>query len=418
MTACSSKIQSFCFKDETDFAEDVDTMALAQIIPGTVMIDLSALGPDFIDPGRIAQYKNERFAMIEGPHAACEIPFEFEWSGHGATMAGSPTLSAQELLIGWFLGGTVAFTASASTTIDGSGSTVTSLTTVSSGQHTPGGLIRVGTKGDGGGDGQWAVVDTCTTVTLALETALPAAPAAGAVVYGAANMFTLESTCGTGTSKRFRISTADTSWVLHGCTPKSLVLSGTNPGEIRKVSGVICVAWPEPVNVSVPDTSSTAPWTTAATPNAGGGCFLQVYGTTTRQIVTARAWSISISLGTQRLLSYESRDPNGRQIYGGASRTPDTIEVSIVVDAEGASATPTWWTRAGTNAAWHCLMGLTVGNGAACAIYLPNMRWVKKKPTQIAHEDLNRVQLDFVAGTDTAETSSELSLSAMRWGSA
>lgn len=412
MTACSSKLQSIAYKDEASFAEAVTTMTSAQILPGTVMADVSKLGPSFIDPGRVVQYKNERNAMIPGAFMNAEFTIEFELTGHGSTMVGSPALTAAENLMGWGLGAVV-LTAAASTTL-AAGSTVSSINTVSSGAHSPGGLFRIGTKGDAGGDGQWSVVDTCTTTVIVPEVALPAAPAAAAVLYGAANIHTVESSCSTGTSKRFRIMTADTQWVCHGCFQKGYSVTGGAAGEIMKVQLVIGVAWVEPVSATFPDVSSTAPWTYNAVPTAGGGLNLQTYGVATRNIVACRSFTVSVTLGIVPIIGYNGIST--QQTIVGASRTPDDIKVSMIVDAEGPSATPTWWTAGATNAIWHALMGYSVGDGAAVACYLPRMRMTGNKPTQQDHEGLNRVALEFVAGTDTPETASELSLSAIRWG--
>jgi hypothetical protein len=50
------------------------------------------------------------------------------------------------------------------------------------------------------------------------------------------------------------------------------------------------------------------------------------------------------------------------------------------------------------------------------ACYLPFLVWDGDVPTQNDVDELNRLTLTLVAGTDVAETASELSLSMMRWG--
>jgi hypothetical protein len=104
------------------------------------------------------------------------------------------------------------------------------------------------------------------------------------------------------------------------------------------------------------------------------------------------------------------------QTIVGASRIPDQITCSLILNAGGASATPEWFTNFRTNARWQLLGGFSTAAGAALSCYLPNLAYAGNLPTQIDSDGLNRVQIDFKAGTDTTETASALSLSAMRWG--
>ena len=223
---------------------------------------------------------------------------------------------------------------------------------------------------------------------------------------------TVESTCAVQ-SLRFFIKTADTNWCLHGCFLKAISLVGGAPGQIAKWQFTISPSWMEPITTTFPDTTTTAAWTTNAVPTAAGSVFMNAYGTTTRATLTARAITIGITLGIQPIMGYNGID--SAQMIVGASRIPDDIKVSLTVDAEGDSATPTWWSAWAANLRRHLLIAWSVGNGSTLSCYFPNLAWTGKQPTQMDMEGLNRVGLEFVAGTDTTGAT-DLARSAMRWG--
>lgn len=411
MTACSSKLQHLSYVTEAAWAEASTSATGAVTIPITAMIDASQLGRKMIDPGRVTQFRNERPKMIPGTFDGVEFAMEFECVGHGSATSGTPTITAYESLLAWMIGTSASIVAG--TTIDDSTATVSSLPVALTSGYGSGYLVRVGEKGDKGGDGQWAVTSSHATGTLALKTALPDAPTDSPpdVIHSSVVVHTPESDCSV-TSRRFFLKTADQSWILHGCFPKSLKVTG-GIGQIMKWQATIGVSWVEPVNATFPDTSTTAPWTYNAAPVAGGSVFLQAHGTATRQIVTARQVAVDITLGIQPVTGFDAVSTS--QVVVGAKRVPDTIRLSLLVDAAGASASPTWWGAWATNARYHALLGYVVGAGAAVACYLPNLAWSGPQPTQSDLDGLNRVALEFEAGADTAE-STDLGRSAMRWG--
>lgn len=412
MTACSSKLQHISYVIESAWGENSTSATSAQTIPTTVMADLSKLGRVMLDAGRIVQYRNERPKMIPGPFEA-EFTIEIEAIGHGSTCAGAVTATAAETLLGYALGAVASPTGADGTTISGTASTATSLNVAAASGLLAGQIIRLGAKNDGRGDGQPAVVSSHGTSVIALKTAAPAAMATAAdVVYTSINVHTVESTCATQ-PLRFFIKTADTNWCLHGCFVKALSFTGGSPGQIAKWQYTIGVSWLEPITTTFPDTTTTAAWTTNAVPTAAGSVFMNAYGTATRATLTARSISIGITLGVQPVMGYNGIST--AQTIVGASRVPDDIKVSLIVDAEGDSATPTWWTAWAANLRRHLLIAWSVGDGSTLSCYFPNLAWAGKQPTQQDFEGLNRVPLEFVAGTDTAGAT-DLERSAMRWG--
>lgn len=415
MTACSSQLTWISMVTESTWAENSTSTSSQIVIPHNGRADVSKLTQAMIDSARAKQYRNELPTGIVGPMAGAEFTFQMYLVGHGSTTSGATTATEFENAMAWIVGAGVV-TAASGTTVNGAG-TATTITTTSSGQFAPGGLFRVGVAGDGRGGGQWGVVDTCVTTTLTSETAFAAAPTTGTpdVVFSAYNAYTLETSCAM-TSKRFFIKTADTQWCLHGCFLKGYTISGYNPGELPMIEVTVGVSWFEPISATFPDTTALS-WTTQPVPVGGGQIWLNTYGTTTyptSTIAAVRSFSLSVTAGVQPLMTHAG--VSAYQTIGGASRVPDQITCSVILDAGGASANPTWWAAFLTNARWHLLAGLSTAAGSALACYLPNLAFTGNRPTQIDSDGLNRVQLDFKAGTDTAETASELSLSSMRWG--
>lgn len=414
MTACSSQLTWLSMVTESTWAENSTSTSSQVVIPHNGRADVSKLTQAMIDSARAKQYRNEVPTGILGPMGG-EFTFQMYLVGHGLTTSGATSATDFESLMAWIVGAGVVSAASG-TTINGVG-TATALTTTSSGQFAPGGLFRVGVAGDGRGGGQWGVVDTCATTTLTSETAFAAAPTSGTpdVVFSAYNVYTLETSCAM-TSKRLFIKTADTQWCLHGCFLKSYTISGYNPGELPMIEVTVGVSWFEPISATFPDTTGYN-WTTQPVPVGGGQIWLNTYGTATyptSTIAAVRSFSLSVTAGVVPLMGHNG--VSAYQTIVGASRVPDQITCSLILDAGGASATPTWWTNFATNARWHLLAGLSTAAGSALACYLPNLAFTGNRPTQIDSDGLNRVQVDFKAGTDTAETASDLALSAMRWG--
>ena len=412
MTACSSKLQHISYVIESAWGEASTSTTSAQTIPTTVMADLSKLGRMMLESGRIVQYRTERPKMIPGPFEG-DFVIEIEAIGHGSTTAGAVTATAAETLLGYALGAVATPTGADGTTISGTASTAVSLNVAAASGLLAGQIIRLGAKNDGRGDGQPAVVSSHGTSVIALKTAAPAAMNVAAdVVYTSIMVHTVESTCAVQ-PLRFFFKTADTNWCAHGSFIKAYQFTGGAPGQIAKHVFTIGVSWMEPISTTFPDTTTTAAWTTNAVPTAAGSVFMNAYGTTTRATLTARAITIGITLGVQPVMGYNGIDTS--QMIVGASRIPDDIKVSLTVDAEGDSATPTWWTAWAANLRRHLLIAWSVGNGSTLSCYFPNLAWTGKQPTQMDMEGLNRVGLEFVAGTDTTGAT-DLARSAMRWG--
>ena len=414
MTACSEKLQFAAYVTESAWAENSTDMTSAQRIPTTALFNLDGIRQSILMSERTVQYRNEVPVGITGPWDNAEFTIKFELTGHGSTTASGITVGAVENLLGWGMGCTAVRTSNSGDTIGGV-STATNLSTTAANGFSvngEGGLFRVGVKNDGRADGQWSVVDAHSSNALTTKVALPATVATSAlpdVVYSAVNMFTVESTCAV-TSQRFILKTADLQVVAHGCFVKACSLTGYNTGEVGQCELTIGVSWAEPVSTTFPDTAATAAWTFNPAPNAAGYWNLQDYGTTTRNVVQVRSATINYTRG---IVPLPGQGVNVYQKWVGASQTPDQIRVSLVVDAAGASATPTWYTKARAQTPQHLLCPLSVSDGSAVCIYFPRLVWAEQVPMQTAVDGLNRVTLQFAASADTTG-GSELERSAMR----
>ncbi len=408
----ADKLGALEYEAETSAAlwgEDVATFTTLRI-PITAPISLSGIKQDKIESARVVQYLQEGTPHILGPMEG-SFTTEFWAHGHGATMAGSPTLDAMETFLG-FVFGTAALSATTSTTA--SAGTATAWTTASSGAFTAGGLVRLGSLGDAKGNGQMFPISTCVTTTLTNLFASDGAPTAADVVYPVVHMHFPEDATAAATAirgLRFRWRTANLGMEFHGCWPMSAKLSGTNTGEIPKWTITWGVSWWRYTATS--GVSSVTSNTYNPAPIAAGSLIVADVGTSTRTKRTYRNFAVDITLGMVPLLG-----PGGVNAYQtviGAKRVPSTIKVSWVEDADTATATPVLdgYFTSGTKK--HAMWTGSTTNGSAIGIYFPSLNICGPRPVQMMDGGVNRIPIEAYANTG-ATTTSELTLSAMRIG--
>lgn len=407
MTACSARLQSLEYVAEGSWAEVSTDMSSAVRIPTTEVVSISGLTHEMVSPSRVVQFRNQTTKGIPGKQGG-SFSFTVYLCGRGSTSAGAVSLSPLSNLLGWAHASNT-LSASSGTDIDGGSSTATALTTTASATFAAGSLFRVGAKGDGGGDGQWAVVGSHATTTLTTLTALPAAPVDGAIVYAADNVYPSETTCAVS-SRRFQILTADTQWVAHGCYPMGVVYD-IPIGGIATAKVTVGVSWFEPVSTTFPSAKSVTTDTPA--PVAAGSVFFQTVGTATRATLSVRSFSVSYTLGIAPIMGLDGVSPYQSTI--GASRTPDACTVAMVVDAAGASSSPTYWADWLTNAGKHLLFSASTADGQAWAMYFPQLFWDGNRPTQEESDGLNRLSLNLKASTGPT-TTTDLTASMFRLG--
>ena len=408
MAACDSTLYSLSWEDETSattWGETAVTMTRAVRI--IEPIDCSGITQTMLAPERVVSVRNDGTKGTPGPFS---VSFNFScwWTGRGATSAGAVThTDLYELLKRAMGGGSVA--AASGTTL--TGGTVTVPTTTASGTFAPGSIVPIGALGDGDGEGQFHAVATHTTTSLTLLTDMAGAPANGAVLYSPDMAWLAPSACQM-TGLRFRIQTADTQWVVHGAVISALALVQTNPGERPRWNFTVTGAWAEPVNAGT--LGATAPISADAFPgeahSAGGSCFFNTVGTSTRATLALRSLAINIGLGIA--LVQGGSGYNNYQTITGATRTPDTVGVDITVDALGVSTSPTYWAAWLSNLAKHMLVTFNTGDGSGRAVYLRNLLVSGNRSSQSAMNGRNTVNASFMAHNG-ATTTSDLTRSSL-----
>lgn len=330
-------------------------------------------------------------------------------TGHGSSTASTASLTTLARMMGWALGNSAA---GAAGTTCSPGSTVSALVVALASGWSAGAIGFCGVAGDGRGGGQPFVISAHATSTMTLLTALPGAPSSGDVIYTAelVYLFELLSTA-TVQPLRFEIFTGNQQYRCHGCFPQSFQIGGTENGGFPYVEIEWGVSWWEPVSTTFP--TATAPDEFAPAPIAGGSVFLAEQGTSTRTTYETRSWSLDVQLGV--VPKTGPGGVNASQNIVGATRVPSTVTFEMVVDAETATASPTWPGRwADTTKLYHLLIGANkAASGQRWALYMPEMRLVDSKPTQFAQDRLNMQRVRFEAFTGPTVTT-DLTASALR----
>lgn len=398
MTAYTEILQQLSGVDEVAWGEASTDMTGAQIYPIAARIDFSGIARAMIDSPRVISYKDEKPVGIPGAWMDAQFTIELELAGYGSTTASTVTNTALGEILAWAIGARISSPA-AGTTCSATGTAV-ALTSTASATFAAGEMFRCGAANDGRGGGQWNNVASHVLTTLTGKRAFAVAPDSGDVVYGAQTIYTVSSASQTTlTSKRFRALTPDFQAVLHGCFVKGWKLTGTNPGEVSHMTIDVGVSWAEPISTTFPDSSSTAAWTYNPSVVAAGSVSLQAYGTAALGLVTARSVAIEVTAGISMEKGYNTA--NGAAVYTGAKRTPDTIKVTAILAHGGPSSSPPYYTAWAAATPYHMMLSLSIGIGQAVGIYFRRLIWTGKQPTQVGHDGLNAVALEFLASSDS-----------------
>jgi len=399
MTAKPERLIACSYEDESSWAEDTDTWATRLQLVGQPTVTLNQ---ERVAEPITQQYREEGKAGVLGPRTG-EITLTLALTGHGGTSAGALTRTDVGTLLHSFIG---------ECETDDQGRTVSSATSASqfapSGIFVDGGLVRVGSLGDGRGDGQFAAVNNGTTMTLL--TALGATPNVADVIYANQLLYPHETPAGVAiTSHRMLIQTANKQYKLRGVFPRSLSISGTNPGEQLSVSLTYGISWWDYANETFPNTTATD--AKAGTIVGNGSAFIQDVGTVTRATYSMRSFSLNFDMNVSELEGPDAVNPY--QTIVGAVRNRCAVTCTTVHDAE-ATGTETFGDKFDAGTLQHILVGFSVVDGKAVGIYLPNAE-LTSRPTQEGIDGLNRVTCNWRALTST-DTTSGRTLSSFRIG--
>jgi hypothetical protein len=402
-----ARLGAFLFEAETNFAENTSTFANRLLVLDAV--DASGLEHARVNNPVTTQYGGDYGQPTKSVQGG-SFTIRLHAPGHGSAVTGAFAATALETLLGYVHG---VLTSCAGTTINTAGATITNLPVAAASGNPAGGIVWTGVRGDGGGDGQPAVISSHAANAMPLLTALPNAPANGAVVYGGGLLHPNETpTSMAVTTIRAQLLTANHCYNVHGCYPTQIVYEGQNPGELLTVAITFAVSrWS--------DAAPTFPTGTAATavpiqPNARGSLYVQARGTTTRQTYVCRSFRMTIDIGIRG-----EAGPGGVgefQNVVSAHRLKHTVTVEFVVDSGNASAAPTWASRwdSDTTTDYHLLYDLCgAAAGMRKAFYLPNMCFTDRRPVQFNDGGINRERVMLQAKTGLT-TTSELTLSSYR----
>ena len=401
----AEKLQNVCYAKESAFGETGSTVSTLRL-PAVGKVDTSGLKHDKIDPDRLKQYlQGDPGQWILGTQGGT-FKTKLWLCGHGSATSGSTTIGLVEQLLGDALGGVTLTGASGTTS---SGGTVSALTTAASATLAAGGLTPIGAANDGRGNGQMVAISSHVTTTLNLLTAIDAQTSGTDVVGSAVNIYPYESTY-TVNSFRFLIGSANLQYLCHGCVATDFSFGGLNTGEVPYVEITWQVSWWEYSTATFPSAVTTETFT--PTPCAAGSFFVNDVGTATRSKRTMRGFTLDYKHGVELLPG-----PGGNsayQMYIGARRTPSTITVSWVEDADAATTTPVLPGYGTGTTSKHALYTLNSVAGKRVALYFPNL-CINNVAIQYADSNINRLKVSAQAYVGS-DTTSELSKSAMRLG--
>lgn len=400
MTARPEILSAFSTEPEASWAEDVDIWGTRHEIIGKPTLSLNQ---ERIAQDTSRQYREEAKAGVLGPRGGT-VSVTYALTGHGGTTAGALTETDIATILSRFFGGI---------NVADSGDTVGSATSASqfaptAETYSAGALIRVGAIGDGRCEGQWAAVNDGSTATML--TALPATPNAADVIYTSQVVFPTETPAGDAiASMRMLVQTANKQYKLRGVYPMSGTIQGNNTGEAPTITIEYGISWFDYANEVFPNLTSTDAKDSSIVSN--GTVFIQDVGTVTRDTHCVRSWSIDIAFEVAPLSGCNA--VNEYQITTGAVRTKCAASLTITVDAE-APGTETFGDKFRAGTLQHILIGLSVADGKALALYFPNCR-IPSHPVQVGSDGLNRETVTFEALTGPNK-STALAMSSFRIG--
>lgn len=386
--------------------EDVDTVATYKFHLREP-VDTSGIEQKMIASNTVSAYRGEPGDWIKGTFEPT-FTTKLALPGHGSATTGAITITALETLLGIVFGNAVT-TATGSTL---TGGTANIPTTTDSGTLDPGDLCFIGALGDGDGEGQCYPIATHSAQNLTLLVDLQGAAANGAVRYGGTTIYPHSAATSTDyTGIRMAIASANTQYLVHGCFPMSVSISGFNPGELPMLDITWKGAWYEYKSSTFPSVVASDTFNPAAT--AAGSFVVNTVGVSTNSSTTRRIYrdmSVEIDLGT-----IECRGPGGFNAYQDiiqAKRGQDSCKVSWSEYAEATTTTPALPGFGTAGARKHGMLTLSTADGSRVAMYWPSLR-VMNVPRQISIGGINGYRIECMAGVGPTTTSA-LTLSKWR----
>ena len=405
------KLRQLMANTESAYGENSEsgTPALSIMVPaldGSITMTLTDVRiPDAAAQSRLA-------VRAPGHPGIKEVQLEYEtyWAGLAAGGAGSLTHSQITTMLGNELGDG-APAGNTGTTISGVASTATVLGVAAATGVAAGGVIRVGVKGDGRGDGQAVAISATdagpTPDTITLLTACPAAPTTnGDVVHACINNYHAEGA--TLSSYRFLglYSTATHQYLMTGMMLDGLEFSipiGSN--DLPKIKWRWKGCYWRPLTTTFPDATAIPAHDCA--PVAGGSVFINDFATATRATITPSQIDLTIDMHLAPIIGPPSTAGGSRQVITGFTRAAFDVGVRCRIPATQAYST--WWgLENGSLTYKHLLFSANPTNKRAVGFYLPRIFPSGQDPTQpVAENEQNYVDV-FATATESTTTTSAL----------
>lgn len=399
------KLRQLLVNDEASFGEYITAPGSATWAKNIPILDATFEPQQDRDPDGSLQ---SRLAVEapghKGPRRG-RLRFRCYFLGHITAPSGALTETWQQDLLGDGLGGNsvaeVGGTVSA-------GATTTSIPFAAA-TLVRGGIIRLGAKGDAGGDGQAVAVGSTFTTPATLLTAAPAAPANGAVLYAAQMAYHSEGA--TLTTKRFGM--------LHATTGAQFILFGAQLAAVKfafPVGGKPTIeftyegAYWERQAITFPNT--TALQSHDCAPTAGGSFFLQDFGTTTRATKNVAELEVEMDLGLDPIAAIGGSGTY--QYIVGWQRTAAKTVIRARMPWE--TSFETWWDTENPSLVYkHLLATLNTVNGRSVGFYAPRIQPMGSRPSYpVEVNGQNYVDVAFLCNEST-DTTNELTRSAIRF---
>jgi len=405
------KLRQLLANTETTYGENSESgsPSLSVLVPaldGSITMTLTdALVPDSAAQSRLA-------VKAPGHPGIKEVLLEYEtdWSGVPDGGAGSVAQSVFTTMLGNELGDG-AGAGTAGTTISGTASTANVLGVADATTVSAGGIIRVGVKGDGRGDGQ-AVAIFATDAgpapdTITLLTNCPAAPTtSGDVVYACINNYHVENAA--LSSYRFLglYSTATHQYLMTGMMLDGLEFTipiGSNA--LPKIKWRWKGCYWRALTTSFPDTTAI-PYHDCA-PVAGGSVFINDFGTATRATITPSQIDLTIDMHLSPIIGPPNTSGGSRQNVTGYVRSAFDVGVRCRIPASQAYSS--WWATSGASLTYkHLLFCANPTNKRSVGFYLPRILPSGQDPTQpVAENEQNYVDV-FATATESSTTATNL----------
>jgi hypothetical protein len=349
-----------------------------------------------------------------GPRSA-SLELTLNLFGHQTTTAGALVPNTLWTLLHDGLGN--GSTAGSGTTLSAATS-ATSFTFTSTSGWAAGMLARMGSKGDGKGDGQAFVIGTVGSPVTTI-TALPATPANGDVVYGMPIAYHDESSSSSLTTYRFAVMHATTGAQYHlmGGQLAGVKLN-IQPGVIPEITLSYKFAYWQRQSTTFPNTSIT-PTANYSAPSTGGSFFIQDWAsgspTSTRNTESVGSVEIALDMGLEPV---NSPGGNGTyQIITAWQRTK--AQPTITFQLPWKTAYETWWDTSNTATDppyKHILYTLNTVDGRAVLIYMPRVFPIGNRPSGVVEMNKQNYVKVMGLGTESTVTTNEVTRSAIRIG--